>query len=90
MVKEVRLLFEPRDLLGVRIECWTCHGVSIYPAGDNDVVPDRCPMCQASWGENRQEQEQLTYLLRAVRYFRRTVVGPMPTFRVRFEIEDGE
>lgn len=85
-MKETRLLFEPGDILGLRIECWSCRSVAMYSAAKVDLVPRNCPHCQASWAESSEDAEQLTYLFRAIRYFNRNTIGPTPAFRPVFEM----
>ena len=50
MAKEQRILFDAKDLLGVRVRCnRTCEGEAFYPLQEELASSDGCPLCAKPW-----------------------------------------
>ena len=73
MVKETRLVFEPGDILNVRVTCDKCKGQMVYPLVEGFPVPDTCPHCQTpfvlSAGIGRAVIHHTAALLTAIKFF---------------------
>ena len=77
---EKRIVFEPRDILKVRIQCGLCGGEFSPPSNNALSIPTgKCPLCGEEWGnlpkeyhaadEYAAEQLRLLNLLDGLRHF---------------------
>ena len=48
MVRNTRIVFDPPDIVQMRIVC-TCGGESTYPFNRTFNLPRRCPFCDVDW-----------------------------------------
>ena len=56
VVMEKRIVFEPRDILKVRIQCGLCGGEFSPPSNNALSIPTgKCPLCGAEWGQLPKE-----------------------------------
>ncbi len=98
MVKETRFLFEPGDVLHIRVTCAKCGSVFLYPVAPGFQVPSRCPSCNEWWTENHAIPQnessvainQLITLLQAALYFKNTMQDPARPFTVSFELDGSD
>ena len=66
MTKEVRIVFEPTDVISLRLRCDNCGVELVFsPATQRNIVNGHCPVCGNSRG-NFERQERL---LRALNDF---------------------
>ena len=51
MTKEIRLIFDIGEIIGVRYQCLkpTCQGEILYRLDGDRAVNNRCPACRAVW-----------------------------------------
>ena len=56
LVMEKRFVFEPRDILKVRLECGLC-GAEFSPSIVINEKATRCPACKKVWSERENELE---------------------------------
>lgn len=57
MVKETRIVFEAKDIVGVRVSCQheRCGGTAVYVPSDSHPLPDECPFCRKPWTQEERE-----------------------------------
>ena len=95
MTKEIRLVFDIKDVIGVRYQCLkpTCQGEILYKLNGNWGVNSRCPTCRTEWFATPTippsgPVEPRAYLLQVLRdIVRQDQDGAPPLFRARSEME---
>ena len=84
MVKQIRHIFEVKDILAIRVECKNCHNEITLRLCSDEKIPDDCPMCKCS------QWVMGTYADRLVKTLRDAYSSdPKVKTFIRFEI-DGE
>lgn len=71
MTTEHRLVFDVRDLRGLRVECTRCHAAITYRLDRHMHIPSDCPSCGETLKDQyhpgfAQEVENLANALRAI------------------------
>ena len=94
LVKQTRILFEPTDIIQVRIVCTKCKGDIGHPLHRRSFqLPDKCPHCHEEWKDERFPMDRMAAetlkLLEAANYLSKATEADSSPFMVRFEI-DGE
>ena len=76
MVKQTRIIFDPSDILQMRLRCGHCDGDASYPFNKRTLsVPNACPHCHEEWWENApgvrltDAEAHALNLVQAVHYF---------------------
>ena len=102
MTKEIRLIFDIGEIIGVRYQCLkpTCQGEILYRLDGNRAVNNQCPACQAVWFEKPEiittggkvytstPVEPRSYLLQVLRDIAKADrESATPSFRARLEME---
>lgn len=83
MTIETRTALEPKDILGIEIECKNCKYRSIRPVSTFYGTPVTCPNCNQSWLPMREEFDRLSKLANFLNHFS---TWDSDAVAIRFEI----
>ena len=75
MTKEIRLLLEIQDIIGIRYECKNpeCKQELLFKIGSKTSLPNRCPFCSREWFPPRMPEEKLDDAIQLLILVRRLI-----------------
>ena len=96
MVKETRIIFDPMDILHVRLICCKCGGEMVHRRNKQSFKQSeqRCPSCKEPWWDPSDLQgtprtREMVRLLESLHALANAQNDDEPKFRMVLEI-DGE
>ena len=87
MVKETRIVFEIKDVAGIRLQCNKCSGTVVVTLADN-LIPERCPMCCTLWiiADATREPRKASTTFEVLHSLRAWVHDNNPPVTIRLEL----
>ena len=90
MVRETRIIFEVKDIAGIRLQCNKCSGTVVVTLADN-LIPERCPMCCTLWiiADSSREPRRMSTIFELLKALRAWTNDANPPVTIKLEL-DGE
>ena len=82
---ETRLVFDLKDILGVRFLCQKCGAGNIAPPGNWENIPQACSHCREQWFADAIQNQLMERFRKALEELRKTNNGKV---KILLEVAD--